>query len=132
LRFFLRFVIASPGIRSGKCVKASGNGAASGHLAIAARASRAALFSAVRNPFPLNCDSAKMMLAPTAPRGNAANWSCVNLATAASTCSMETKPFDLRFFFLCLAASSGANGAKATKMANAAAICFRSFRFIFL
>jgi hypothetical protein len=71
-----------------------------------------------------------MMFAPTAPGGKAASSSCVNWAIAASTFAMET--WLLLRFLRCLAASSGAKGAKATKMANAPAICLENLFFIVL
>ena len=70
------------------------------------------------------------MFAPTAPLGKAASSSCVNLAIVASIFAAETWP--LLPFVRCLAASSGAQGAKATTMANAAAICVRSLVQSFL
>jgi hypothetical protein len=67
------------------------------------------------------------MFAPTAPLGKAASSSCVNLAIVASIFAAETWPF-----IRCLAASSGTQGAKATTMATAAAICVRSLVQSFL
>jgi hypothetical protein len=52
------------------------------------------------------------------------------LAIAASTLAIEM--WLLLRFFRFLAASSGASGAKATTMANAAVNCFRRLLFIFL
>jgi hypothetical protein len=70
------------------------------------------------------------MLAPTAPLGKDASSSCVNLAITASTLAIEM--WLLLRFFRCLAASSGASGAKATTMANAIVSCLRRLLFIFL
>lgn len=122
-------VIAKPGIRLGRCAIACGSRLACGQRVIAFCALLAAFSSAVLNPFPRNCSSERMMFAPTAPLGKAASSSCVNLAIIASIFAAEIWP--LLRFVRCLAASSGAQGAKATTRANTAAICFGSLVFIF-
>jgi len=64
------------------------------------------------------------MFEPSAPFGKAASSSCVNLAIIASIFAAEILPVILRCL-RCFAASSGAAGAKATKMASAVAMCLR-------
>jgi hypothetical protein len=126
----LRLVIAKPGLPLGRCAIASGNRIACGQRVIAFCALLAACCSAVLNPLPLNCSSERIMFAPSAPLGKAASSSCVNLATSASIFAAETWP--LLRCLRCFAASSGANGARTTRIANIIAICFRRLFFIFL